>query len=41
MKSAPNGGTAEKNNYPEQYKTATGKGLWSGGDNEVSQGETW
>ena len=25
--------------YPEQYKKATGKGLWSGKDNEVSLGD--
>ena len=28
----------KKIQYPERYKNATGKGLWSGEDNEVFQG---
>ena len=31
----PNGGTAEKLQYPEGYKNTTGKMLWSGKDNEI------
>ena len=33
------GGHQKKIPYPEIYKDATGKGLWSGKDNEVSQWE--
>ena len=29
--------TRKKYQYPEWYENTTGKGLWSGKDNEVSQ----
>ena len=39
LTSTPNGRTAGKIKYPEQYKNTTGKRLLSGKDNEVSLGD--